>query len=177
MVYYPKKQPKKATGVTLATILGASVLYVIGDLGIGYRAVFQLSALLFFAIGIMLMSRYILTDYKYRIAEPTSEDGSAYFIILKVNGQRSVEMAKFDMSEIYACKRCRAVKDFEAEHGKVDKVFNYTSNLSPADEIQIAITFNQKKMLFRIEGDQDFLTLIEAKMTPKEENNENKPES
>ncbi len=168
MVYYPKKQPKKATLLTLATIIGASLLYVVGDLGIGYRAVFQISALLLFAVGIMIMSRYILTDYKYAISEATEADGSLYFIIMKINGQRSVEMAKFDISEIYACKRGRSLKDFEAEYGNVDKVFNYTSNFCPEDEIQIAITFNNKKVLFRIEGEDEFLNIILSQITPKD---------
>ncbi len=168
MIYYPKKQPKKATIATLSTVIGASALYVVGDLGIGYRAVFQLSALLLFAVGIMLMSRYILTDHKYRISDPDENDGTTYFIIMKVNGQRSVEMAKFDMAEIYACERLRTVKEFEEKNGKVDKVFNYTSNLSPENEIQLAITFNQKKVLFRIEGEDDLLTLIVSKLPPKE---------
>ncbi len=170
MVYYPKKQPKKATLLTLSSILGASLLYVAGDLGIGYRAVFQISALLLFAVGIMLMSRYILTDHKYAISYPDKADEAVYFVIFKVNGQRSIEMAKFDISEIYACERCRSVKKFESEHGMVDKVFNYTSNLCPADEIQLAITFNQKKVLFRIEGEDELLDLILSKITPKEDN-------
>ncbi len=161
MIFYPQKQPKNASVATLLTILGAATLYFLGDIGIGYRFVFQMSALLLFAVGIFLMTRYILTDYKYIITD-LNEHGERYFIIVKVNGKRNFEMAKFDVSELYAYKRTHSVKEFEAENGKADKIFNYLTNFRAPTEMMIAITFNGKKILFRIDAEQELETEIKG---------------
>ncbi len=168
MIFYPKKQPKNATLITLATIISAALLYFLGDIGIGYRAVFQISALFLLAVGIMIMSRYILTDYKYIITDK-NEFGERYFIIVKVNGKRDFEMAKFDISEIYAYKRGHSVKNFESENGKVDKIFNYLTNFRSSNEMHIAITFNEKKILFRIDAEEELEKQLEAICDEKKE--------
>ncbi len=157
MVLYPKKQPKKATFFTIASIVIAAIMYALGDIGIGPRAMFQLTSLILFAVGIMLMSRYLLTDYKYVISE---EGETRYLIIIKISGKRQVEMAKFDIKEVYALGRYKKVRDFEAENGKVSSVYNYTTNLMPANEYHVAVTFNGKKILLRLEGDEEFFNLI-----------------
>ncbi len=154
MIFYPQKHPQNAAFITIGTIILAGVLYFIGDLGFGYRAAFQMTALLALAVGILILSRYILTDYKYIITAP-NQDGTRYFMIVKVSGKREFEMAKFDISELYAYKRCRSVKEFESENGDVDKIFNYLTNFRSPNEFQLAITFNGKKVLFRIDAEPE----------------------
>ncbi len=156
MIYYPKKQPKTATLWTVAAIFSAALFYTLGELGIGYRAVFQCSALLLFAVAILLMSRYLLTDYKYVISDASSASDNVKFVIIKVSGKREVEMAKYDMTEIYAAGRFGSVKAFEAAHGNVNKYFNYCTNLAPKNSFFMAMTFNGMKILFRIECDAAF---------------------
>ena len=155
MTYYPKKNPRNAAIVTLGCFVLTAVLYTLGQF-IGYRMPFQLSALIFFAVGIMMASRYVLTDYKYTISDIDRPRESMSFGIVRVNGKREVEMAHFDMTSVYAYSRARSLREFEEQFGKVDKVYNYTSNYRSGEQYRLAINFNQKKIMFIIDASKEF---------------------
>ena len=166
MTYYPIKKPRRAAVFTLVCFVLTAGLYTLGQLGLGFRMLFQLAALITLSIGIMMVSRYMLTDYKYVISDIDRRDGSMSFSIVRVTGKREVEMGHFDMTSIYACGRERSLGDFEREHGKVDKVYNYTSNYRSGERYRMAIEFNQKKIMFLIDASQAFEAEIEKRIHP-----------
>ena len=65
MIYYPKKNTGPAAAVSIALYCGAALMFLISELGVPYRLVFQLAALVMLSFGIYFTSRYMLTDYKY----------------------------------------------------------------------------------------------------------------
>ena len=166
MTYYPMKAPRNAAIFTLVCFVLTAGLYTLGQLGFGFRMVFQLAALITLSVGIMMASRYVLTDYKYVISDIDRRDGSMSFSIVRVNGKREVEVAHFDMTSIYAYGRARSLGEFEREHGRVDKVYNYTSNYRSGEQYRIAINFNQKKILFVIDSSDAFASEIEKRLCP-----------
>ena len=166
MIYYPVKKPRNAVIFTLICFVLTAGLYTLGQLGFGYRMIFQLAALISLSVGIMMVSRYVLTDYKYVISDIDRRDGSMSFSIIRVAGKREVEMGHFDMTSIYACGRERSLGEFEHEHGKVDKVYNYTSNYRSGEQYRMAIEFNQKKIMFLIDASQSFEAEIDKRLHP-----------
>lgn len=166
MTYYPIKKTRNAAIFTLVCFVLTAGLYTIGQLGFGYRMLFQLAALIALSAGIMMVSRYVLTDYKYVISDIDSRDGSMSFGIVRVTGKREVEMGHFDMTSIYACGRERSLGEFERKHGKVDKVYNYTSSYRSGEQYRLAIEFNGKKIMFLIDASQAFEAEIEKRIRP-----------
>ncbi len=153
MIYIPSKKPKKAAYTAAGSIILATALYTVGEFAFFAKMPFQLAALLILAFGIMLIGRYLLTDYKYVISDENVLENGGSFSIIKISGKRETPVATFDVSSVYAVCRCKTVSAFEKQHGKVDKVFNYCTNYRADDRYALAIEFNGKKMLIFIEAD------------------------
>ena len=165
MIYIPKKKPKKAVLTTALTLVLAIVLYATGEVVGKYKMLFGLPALILISIGIMVLSRYLLCDHKYVLSGIESKGAESGFSIIKVSGSREVALAHFDVISIYAIERKMNAKEFEKKHGTVDKIYNYCSNLRPADICSLAIEFNGKKVLFLIEADEAFFDCIKKEIS------------
>ena len=169
MIHYPKKQPKKAAVTSLIYIACAAILYILGDL-FAPRMVFQMIALIFIALSIYTVSRYLLTDYKYVLQDIDQIGGEVKFTIVRVTGKRENIMATFEMKDAYALEKCKSTKQFEKLHGKVNKVFNYSSNFLSDDIYKLAIRFNGMNVLFSLELSAEFVHDIDAVMVKNDEN-------
>ena len=156
MLYIPKKEPKKAAYTSAVSFVIATLLYTAGELLKIAKMPMQLTALGFFAFGIMLIARYLLTDYKYVLTDTERADKGPSFTIVKISGKREIAVATFDVSSVYKTLRCKSTKAFEKEHGRVDKVFNYCTNYRAEDRFAVAIEFNGMKVLIFIEADEIF---------------------
>lgn len=165
MIYIPKKKPKKAALTTALTLAIAIVLYVVGEVIGKYKMLFGLPALILISVGIMVLSRYLLCDHKYVLSGIESRGAESGFSIIKVSGSREVALAHFDVISIYAIEHKTGARAFEAKHGKVDKIYNYCSNLRPTDICSMAIEFNGKKVLFLIEADEGFFDCIKKEIS------------
>ena len=47
MIYYPKKNTGPAAAISIAMYCGAALLFLVSELGVPYKMVFQLAALVF----------------------------------------------------------------------------------------------------------------------------------
>lgn len=153
MIYIPIKKPKKAAYTAAGSLILATALYTAGEFVSLAKMPFQLAALLLLAFGIMLIGRYLLTDYKYVISDENALENGGSFSIVKMSGKRETPVATFDISSVYAVCRCKRTSEFEKRFGRVDKVFNYCTNYRADDRYALAIEFNGKKMLIFIEAD------------------------
>ncbi len=173
MLHYPKKQPKKAAIISVCLYAGAAVLFTASGF-FQPRLAWQLMALVLVSVGIFFTSRYILTDYKYVIKDIERPDGEVKLSIIKINGSREAIMADFKLLDAYAFEKCRSLRDFEKKHGKATKFYGYCSNFSSPDTHMLAINFNNMKVVFAIEANEEFAREIEARLVINKENqNEN----
>lgn len=163
MYYTPKKQPKIAGILSVALYAAAATLYVLSEF-FTPRLAYQLAALVLVALGLFFTSRYLLTDYKYVIRDIEQKDSEASFTIVKISGKREAIVANFDIISIYALEKCRKNSEFEEKHGKVTKIYNYTSNFASPDVYKLAINFNDMKVLFSVELCDEFAAEIKARM-------------
>lgn len=164
MLYYPKKQPKKAALISVLLYAGAAVLFIISSF-FAPKLAYQLGALVFISIGIFFTSRYILTDYKYVIKDIERAGDEVKFSIIKVSGSREAIMANFNLLDAYALEKCKKISQFEKKHGKVNKFYGYTSNFSSPDTYMLAIKFNGLNVLFGIELSEQFADELRARLT------------
>ena len=169
MYYVPKKQPKIAGIISVVLYGVAAGLYVLSEF-ITPRLVYQLAALVAVAVGLFFTSRYLLTDYKYVIKDIEQKDSEASFTIVKLSGKREAIIANFDIISIYALEKCRKNSEFEEKHGKVTKIYNYTSNFASPDTYKLAINFNNMKVLFSVELSEEFAAELKARMVQTPQN-------
>lgn len=164
MIYYPKKNTGPAAAISIAMYCGAALLFLVSELGVPYKMVFQLAALVFLSFGIYFTARYMLTDYKYMIKDIEKPDDKVSFAIVKVNGKRETVTANFYLSSVYAFEKSEGVKKFEKKHGRVDKVYNDRSNFKTSQIYAMAIEFNGMKVLFLLELSEEFADEIRARL-------------
>lgn len=164
MIYYPKKNTGPAAAISIAMYCGAALLFLVSELGVPYKMVFQLAGLVFLSFGIYFTARYMLTDYKYVIKDIEKPDDKVSFAIVKVNGKRETVTANFYLSSVYAFEKSEGVKKFEKKHGRVDKVYNDRSNFKTSQIYAMAIEFNGMKVLFLLELSEEFADEIRARL-------------
>ena len=164
MIYYPKKNTGPAAAISIAMYCGAALLFLVSELGVPYKMVFQLAALVFLSFGIYFTARYMLTDYKYVIKDIEKPDDKVSFAIVKVNGKRETVTANFYLSSVYAFEKSEGVKKFEKKHGRVDKVYNDRSNFKTSQIYAMAIECNGMKVLFLLELSEEFADEIRARL-------------
>lgn len=165
MIYYPKKNTGPAAAVSIALYCGAALMFLISELGVPYRLVFQLAALVMLSFGIYFTSRYMLTDYKYVLKDIEKPDDKVSFAVVKVNGKRETVTANFYLESVYVFEKSEGVKAFETKHGKIDKVYNNRSNFKTNEIYSMAIEFNGMKVLFLLELSERFADEIRARLS------------
>ena len=175
MVYYPKKQPKKATVISLFLYVCAIAMFILSSY-FTPRMVYQLIGLVLVSIALFITSRYVLTDYKYVIKDAERASDKVAFSIIKVNGKREAIMANFDLLDVFAIEKCKKIAQFEKKHGKVTKFYGYTSNLSSPNTYMMGIEFNKMRVLFAIELNEEFLAEIKSRI-PLNGDSENKKQT
>ena len=112
MLYYPRKQPKNATLLSVILYMGAAAMFLISELA-APRLLWQLFALILVSVGIFFTARYLLTDYKYVIKDSEQSENQSKFTIIKVNGKREAIMATFNLVDAYSLERCKKLRAFE----------------------------------------------------------------
>ena len=165
MIYQPKKDTTKASITTLSLFGAGGLIYFLGEIVQTFRMLFQFSALIMFAVGVYLMSRYLLTDHRYVVSDIERRDGKVSFSVIRITGKRENIMANFEFSSVYAFEQI-SLMEFEAKHGKVNKVYNYCQNYRPAKPYRMGINFNGMKIVFVIEADDHLASQIRARMLP-----------
>ena len=171
MYYVPKKLPRNACVTALILFGAAASLFFISEF-FAPRLAFQLLALIAVSVAIFLVSRYVLTDYKYVITDIDAPGDEIKFTIVKINGKREAIMATFELKDAYALEKCRTTKEFERIHGKVTKLYSYVSNFMSGDVYKLAINFNNMKVLFSIEISEQFATEIKARIPENTDKND-----
>ena len=153
MIFQPKKDTKKASITTVLLFAAGGTMYFIGEFVSSFRMLFQFAALVLLATGIYLMSRYLMTDHRYVISDVERRDDDVVFSVVKVTGNRENIMASFDFADVYAFEQI-SLKEFEARHGKVNKVYNYCQNFRPESPYRMGVEFNGMKIVLVIEADE-----------------------
>ena len=168
MFYIPRKLPRNALITSLLMFIAAAALFLVSEF-FNPRLAYQLLALAAVSFAIFLVSRYALTDYKYVIKDIDGPDQQISFTIVKINGKREAIMANFNLDDAYALEKLTKVSDFEAKHGKVNKLYNYKSNFMPSEAYMLAIKFNAMNVLFEVELSNEFANEIRLRMPNSEE--------
>ncbi len=171
MLYYPKKQPKKAALISVILYACAAVMFIISGF-LTPKLAWQLLGLVFISVGIFFTARYILTDYKYVLKDIDRQGDEVKFTIIKINGKREAIMATFNLLDAYALEKCKKLSAFEKEHGKVNKFYSYCSNMSSPDTHMLAIKFNGLKVVLAVELNEEFANEIKSRMVNTSDENE-----
>lgn len=151
--YRPKKDLRKPTAVSVFCIVCAIAAVCLSSAGIGWRLGEQLAALIFIVVFIDILTRYFFTDYTYKLTE---DEGKSELAVIKKGGNREMTVCNFELSSAISVQRRGKLREFEKENGRMDARYSYHVNMLTRDALWIYFTFNGKKILLTLEGDDAF---------------------
>ena len=114
----PKKNKVKRVA-TLLFFLGLAMFVVGGVKVIPFRVVFQIAALVAFTSAIMLVGRFLLRAYGYRIEDFGEGDE---FVVNEITRSTCVTVCRLELSKLTAIKKWDELS--KEERGK--KFYNYS---------------------------------------------------
>jgi hypothetical protein len=137
----------RAKHLSLLFTITGFVLAMISEI-FPYKSIFQLVALGLIVVGVQLLVRYVLTDFRYIIDD--KDDGTADLIIFKRQGKREAKVCHVGMANV--------TDIFKKGEKKLpsDNRFNYCRNLT--DEAWVILMRDGEKTTeLYIEPDAAFL--------------------
>ncbi|MBO4355794.1 MAG: hypothetical protein J5850_02945, partial [Clostridia bacterium] len=146
MEYKPRKNRKNGIVITISLLIISFIFYLSLALDWGIRIVNQVGMIVTAAIGIFVLSRYVLTDYVYKINE------NGYLTIHRVYGRSTRLLADIKISQT---DRVVIGKKEISGLGKIDIKENYSSSLFPESVNDYLYYSGGKKVLLVLEGGQD----------------------
>ena len=99
----PKPQNNYAVGISLASLVSATLLFILQANMERYRGVVGLLAICFLTASIFIAVKYTLTEYIYDIT--FDADGRPVFVVRSVTGKRASTLCRVDLSHITAVER------------------------------------------------------------------------
>lgn len=153
MTYIPKKE-NKTRRLSFWCIISGILVMGLSSL-IPYRAILQLAAIVLVIIGIQLLVRFVLSDYRYIIND--CDDGTAELLVYKKQGRQDTLVCRISLSAV--------IENFDRENKKPqsDKCYNYMQNPG-AKGYSLIFMDGEKRTEIIIEPDTVFINAINARI-------------
>ncbi len=153
MTYIPKRD-NKAKNLSLLSIITGFVLMLLSAV-MPYSVVFQVLAFVLIIVGVFLLQRYVLCEYRYIIDD--KDDGSADLIVYKNQGKNDVKMCHISLLNVTdICKFGE-----KAERGTAR--YAYNQNLTD-NKYVIRTVDGERAIEVIIEPDEAFLSRLRERI-------------
>ena len=129
-----------------------------------YRAICQLASVAFFTVSVIMLSRYLLRDYRYRV-EPREgmPDAPLDLTVTEVYGKRITVVCRFAISDVREITRITAENRKEiASALKGARVFVYTPEMQPSNVLLIKVEDGNGIYFVKICADDALVSTISS---------------
>ena len=161
--FRPSRSNNKASSLTLILLISAVAVFAIcvAFKDMPFRWVFQLAAMLLFAFGVYLVSRYLTKSYSYRI------DGDELTVV-EFSGKRQMTVCRLSLANVKEI----ALVDFpegknislpDTVKKQRAKRFDYRVDLSPAKYVVILTDEGYENSAIYLSYDERFLLSLKRK--------------
>ena len=152
--YMPKGDRGKLKGICMAMFAGGVVLFFASGIkGILYPAIMQTAAVLIITATIMIMGRYLLRHYLYRIAD----DGEGLdFLVDEISRNGRYTICRLSISQLVSA---RPYGD-DVKPQKGTKVYNYCVEIKPRDSWLLEFLDGEDRIFVRISPDDKLKEIV-----------------
>lgn len=155
----PKKDNKKCVILSAALLFLSAVAFFLSSYTAPFRAVGQMISIIFLLFFVQLSSKFLFTDYIYRLEEET------LFLSLG-QGKREKNLGYIPISqevELFSKKEWETKKNDVF----VSQCFSYCQNLFPANASYLLFPQEDRKVLLIFEPDEILRSLLGEKTKKK----------
>lgn len=155
--FKPEKKIRNAAIYTGASFFIAAALLIFSTRIIMLRAAYQLGCVIALAVGIQIMTRFIMSDYEYALDKDN-------FIVFKTIGNKKTEVCNVTLKAAYALYKNTPRKIIEKDNGKINMRLNFCQNIRPDDACVFVFDFNGKKTFVSFEYNEGFFVEFRYRM-------------
>ncbi len=127
-----------------------------------YPAVCQLAAVGFFTVSVVMLSRYLLRDYVYRV-EPRGwdEDGPLDLTVTEIYGKRRQVVCRVALSDIRESVRVNAEnRKSLAKATKGKRLFVYTPEMGDGEAVLLTVSDGDTQYFVKICADEGLFSAL-----------------
>lgn len=166
--YMPKANNKGLKAICTGLFFGAVVLFgasgMMGDV-IKMPWLMQFISICMLTVSILLMGRYLLRYYLYRVEEV---DGGVDFTVDEITRRGRVTVCRLGLSDLVSIKEWN--DENKPPRGK--KIYNYCVDARPAASWVAEFADGEDRIYIRFSPDGKMLTILENAQTGREEDGE-----
>lgn len=161
--YAPKPKRTREKLILVLSLLFGSLSFVFSLFEwMLYPAICQLAAVAFFTVSVVMLSRYLLRDYIYRVA-PRGLDGEGPLdlTVTEIYGKRRTVVCRIALSDIREAVRITDEnRDELSKKRKGARSFVYTPEMSDANAVLIEAADGDSLYFVKICADEGLFSAI-----------------
>jgi len=152
--YMPQGSRGKLKGLCMGMFAGAIALFFASGIeGILYPAVMQMISVLIIAFTIMLMGRYLLRHYLYRVAD----DGEGMdFVVDEISRRGRYTVCRLALKQLVSA----AEWSDDKKPGKGTKVYNYCVDVKPVGSWLLDFVDGEDHIFIRLSPDDKLKSIF-----------------
>ena len=156
--YAPQRKTRRERVIAAALLLTACGIMLLSLTPIGVRSLNQLLAFLAATAGILVTTRYCLTDFIYEIDR--DENGVLYMQVIRRQGKRLMTVAQFDLAQLIAFRDGARIGDLEKETGSLKRQMNCCVSMEPAHTLALCAESNGERFALLLECGEELAALL-----------------
>lgn len=156
--YAPQRKTRRERVIAAALLLTACGIMLLSLTPIGVKSLNQLLAFLAATAGILVTTRYCLTDFIYEIDR--DENGVLYMQVIRRQGKRLMTVAQFDLSQLIAFRDGARIGDLEKETGSLKRQMNCCVSMEPAHTLALCAESNGERFALLLECGEELAALL-----------------
>ena len=160
--YFPKEPKKKEQMLLFGFLIGGSFLYGISQIpNLPFPAILQVVSFFLFTGAVIVLSRYLLRNYAYRI-EPREGFDVCDLTVTEYCGKRISVVCRISLSDVIAVRHVtvqEARSIARLQKGKT--VYDYTCRISPENLYLLTVRNGEETYDLRIVADDGLVAFLQ----------------
>lgn len=170
MISYKPAKKLRNTVIVIALIFAICLALLLLSAYVSkFKAILSIPAFALMLVAMQMTSRYVLTDYVYKINDIESSSDKIRFAAVKIIGKQKSAVCVFELSSVFNFEKklennLGKKGDKIKNHGKVDVRYNLKSNLTSLGVYRIFFEQDNKKIMVEIEISKAFAEEISKRL-------------
>ena len=155
-VYTPPHNKRQATVISAILFAAAALTFMFGNF-LPMRLIWQVVAIGTLTAGILITSRFVLTEYRYKLNDLAHLHESNQLIVESVQGKNVKTVCSLTLETRVGFAKYESLKQIEEKYGHISRSFSYSPNLFSESKYAYIFEFNDETNMILLDCDDEFV--------------------
>ena len=152
----PPHTKKQAVTVSAILFAAAMLCFVFGRF-MPMTLIWQAVAICSLVAGIQITSKYVLTEYRYKLNDLAHLHESNQLIVESVQGKNVKTVCSLTLETRVGFTKYESLKQIEEKYGHISRSFSYSPNMFSDSKYAYIFEFNDETNLIILDVDDEFV--------------------